>query len=51
VAVLYQALLAREPDAGGQALWVEYLAAQLATIEDQVMASPEFEAHVYHLFP
>jgi hypothetical protein len=23
----------------------------LATLEDDVMASPEFEAHVYRLFP
>ena len=51
VTVLYQALLAREPDAGEQAWWVEYLAGQLADLEDDIMASPEFEAYVDRLFP
>ena len=51
VTVLYRALLAREPDAGGLAWWVDDLAGQLATLEDDVMASPEFEARVYRLFP
>jgi hypothetical protein len=51
VTVLYRALLAREPDAGEQALWVNDLAEQLTTLEDDGMASPEFEAHVYRLFP
>jgi uncharacterized delta-60 repeat protein len=51
VTVLYRALLAREPEAGGMAWWVDELAAQLAAIEDDVMASPEFEARVYRLFP
>jgi Domain of unknown function (DUF4214) len=51
VTVLYRALLAREPDAGGLAGWVDDLAWQLTAIEDDVMASPEFEAHVYRLFP
>mgnify|MGYP003450432654 CR=1 FL=1 len=30
---------------------VDDLAGQLVEIEDNVMASPEFEAHVYRLFP
>jgi uncharacterized delta-60 repeat protein len=51
VTVLDRALLAREPAAGEQAWWVAYLAGQLVEIEDDVMASPEFEAHVYRLFP
>jgi uncharacterized delta-60 repeat protein len=51
VTVLYGALLAREPDAGERALWVDDLAGQLVTIESDVMASPEFETHVYSLFP
>jgi hypothetical protein len=51
VTVLYRALLAREPDAGGLAWGVGGLAGQLATLEDDVMASPEFEAQVYRLFP
>jgi Domain of unknown function (DUF4214) len=51
VTVVDRALLAREPDAGGLAWWVEYLAGQLAALEDDVMASPEFEARVYALFP
>ena len=51
ITVLYRALLAREPDAGGLAESVEYLAGQLAALEDDIMASPEFEAHVYRLFP
>jgi hypothetical protein len=51
VTVLYRALLAHEPDAGGLAWWVEYLAGQLAALEDDLMASPEFEARVYALFP
>jgi hypothetical protein len=51
VTILYRALLAREPDAREQALWVDDLAGQLTTLEDNVMASPEFEAHVYRLFP
>jgi Domain of unknown function (DUF4214) len=51
VTVLYRALLAREPDAGERGLWVEDLAGQLADLEDDVMASPEFEARVYRLFP
>jgi hypothetical protein len=51
VTVLYRALLAREPDAGGLAKGVEYLAGQLADLENDIMASPEFEAHIYRLFP
>jgi hypothetical protein len=51
VTVLYRALLAREPDAGERDWWVAYLAGQLADLEDDVMASPEFVARVYHLFP
>ena len=51
VTVLYRALLAREPDAGGLVEWMDDLAEELAALEDDVMASPEFEAHVYHLFP
>jgi hypothetical protein len=51
VTVLYRALLAREPDAGERAWWVAYLAGQLAALEDEVMASSEFEARVYRLFP
>jgi uncharacterized delta-60 repeat protein len=50
VTVLYRALLAREPDAGEQAWWVAYLAGQLADLEDDIMASPEFEAYVDRLF-
>jgi hypothetical protein len=41
VTVLYRALLAREPDIGGLAWWVDDLAGQLAAIETDVMASPE----------
>jgi len=51
VTVVYRALLAREPDAGGLAGWVDDLAEQLAALEADVMASPEFEAHAYRLFP
>jgi uncharacterized delta-60 repeat protein len=51
VTVLYRALLAREPDAGEQAWWVDYLAGQLAAVEDDVMASAKFEVRVYRLFP
>jgi hypothetical protein len=51
VMVLYRALLAREPDVGGLVEWVDDLAGQLSTLEDEVMASPEFEVHVYRLFP
>jgi uncharacterized delta-60 repeat protein len=51
VTVLYGALLARAPDAREQAWWVDDLAGQLAALEDEVMASPEFEARVYRLFP
>jgi uncharacterized delta-60 repeat protein len=51
VTVLYGALLAREPDAGEQAWWVDDLAGQLADLEDEIMASPEFETRVYRLFP
>jgi uncharacterized delta-60 repeat protein len=51
VTVVYGALLAREPEAGEQAWWVAYLAGQLAALEDEVMASPEFEAYVDRLFP
>jgi uncharacterized delta-60 repeat protein len=51
ITVLYRALLAREPDAGEQAWWVDDLAEQLAALEDEVMASSEFEVHVYRLFP
>ncbi|MGH8066966.1 MAG: DUF4214 domain-containing protein [Candidatus Entotheonellia bacterium] len=51
VTVLYRALLAREPDAGGLAWWVDDLAGQLAALEDDIMASLEFEAHVFRLFP
>ena len=51
VTALYRALLAREPEAGGLAKGVEYLAGQLTTLEDDIMGSPEFEARVYALFP
>jgi uncharacterized delta-60 repeat protein len=51
VTVLYRALLAREPDMEGLAWWVDDLAGQLARLEDDIMASPEFEIHVYRLFP
>ena len=51
VTVLYRALLAREPEAGGLAKGVEYLAGQLADLEDDILDSPEFAAHVFHLFP
>ena len=50
VTVLYRALLAREPEAGGLARGGD-LAGQLADLEDDIMDSPEFEAHVYRLFP
>jgi len=33
------------------AWWVDELAGQLAAIEGDVMASPEFEAHVYRPSP
>jgi uncharacterized delta-60 repeat protein len=49
--VLYRALLAREPDVGGLAWWVDDLAGQLAMLEDDIMASSEFETRVYRLFP
>jgi hypothetical protein len=49
--VPYRALLAREADAGERALWVNYLAGQLVTIESDIMASPEVEACVDRLFP
>jgi uncharacterized delta-60 repeat protein len=51
VTVLYRALLAREPDTQELAWWVDDLAGQLAALEDDLMASPEFEARVYRLFP
>jgi uncharacterized delta-60 repeat protein len=51
VTVLYRALLAREPDMGGLTWWVGDLAGQLAMLEDDIMATPEFETHVYRLFP
>jgi len=49
--VLYRALLACEPDARERAWWVDDLAEQLADLEDDSMTSPEFEAHVYRLYP
>jgi hypothetical protein len=30
---------------------VDDLAGQLAALEDDMMTSPEYEAHVYRLFP
>jgi uncharacterized delta-60 repeat protein len=51
VTVLYRALLAREPGAGELAWWVNDLGGQLADLEDDVMASPEFAAHFFDLFP
>jgi uncharacterized delta-60 repeat protein len=51
VTVLYRALLAREPEVGGLAWWVSDLVRQLATLEDDIMGSQEFEARVYSLFP
>jgi len=51
VSVLYRALLAREPDAGGLTWWVDYLARQLMVLEDDFMASTEFDAHFFRLFP
>jgi uncharacterized delta-60 repeat protein len=51
VTVLYRALLAREPGTSEREWWVDDLARQLADLEDDVMASPEFEAQVFQLFP
>jgi len=51
VSVLYRALLAREPDAGGLTWWVDYLARQLMALKDDFMASTEFDAHFFRLFP
>jgi hypothetical protein len=51
VAMLYRALLAREPDTSELEWWVPYLSGQLAVIEDDVMASPEFEGRFQRLFP
>jgi hypothetical protein len=51
VTVVYRALLAREPDAGGLGWWVDDLAGQLTALEDDVMVSPEFEVRVDRLFP
>jgi len=50
VIILYQALLAREPAAAEETLWVNYLAGQLALIEDGFIASAEFQARWQHLF-
>jgi hypothetical protein len=47
---LYRALLAREPAAGEREWWVEDLTGQLADLEADVMASPEFAARVDRLF-
>jgi hypothetical protein len=49
--VLYRALLAREADANELEWWVAFLLGQLAAIEDDVMASPEFEVRSQRLFP
>jgi Domain of unknown function (DUF4214) len=51
VTILYQALLAREPTAAEEALWVNYLAGQLAFLEDGFVASAEFQARWQQLFP
>jgi hypothetical protein len=48
---LYRALLAREPDAGERAWWVADLSGQLAELEDDIMASMEFAAQVFQLYP
>jgi hypothetical protein len=48
---LYRALLAREPGASELDWWVDDLTGQLADLEDDVMASLEFAAHFFDLFP
>jgi hypothetical protein len=50
VNILYQALLAREPAAEEDALWVTYLAGQLALIEEGFIQSAEFQARWQSLF-
>jgi Domain of unknown function (DUF4214) len=51
VTILYQALLAREPAAEEETLWVTYLACQLGLLEDGFVASEEFQARWQQLFP
>jgi uncharacterized delta-60 repeat protein len=50
VTILYQALLAREPAVAEEALWVTYLAGQLALVADGFIASAEFQARWQQLF-
>ena len=50
VAILYRALLAREPDPAGLEAWVSYLAGQLAWGEDALLATTEFQERLQDLF-
>ncbi len=50
VRVLYRALLGREPNAEGQAAWVDSLAAQLAILGGRASDAAEFETRIARLF-
>jgi hypothetical protein len=50
VRILYRALLGRDPSASEAASWVDYLAAQLATLSARSGEIAEFEARVAQIF-
>ncbi len=46
VRILYRALLGRDPEPTGQQAWVSFLAGQLATLVDVMVASGEYRARL-----
>jgi spermidine synthase len=50
VTVLYQSVLAREPDAGEQKSWTDYLTGELRGIAEMFINSAEFQARWHRLF-
>jgi hypothetical protein len=50
VAILYRALLARDAAPAEIELWVNFLGGILASAEDLLLASPEFQQRFQDLF-
>jgi hypothetical protein len=48
--LLYQSILAREPDTGEQTAWIEYSAGELWAVEEMFINSAEFQARLQRLF-
>jgi Domain of unknown function (DUF4214) len=48
--LLYRSVLAREPDAGEQTVWIDYMTGELRAVEEMFIDSAEFQARLQRLF-